>query len=364
MPGPALRTAAELHGGRLAARDGVDVVTDFGDPAGEHAALRAAVGLAPRGRAFVRVHGKDAVRFLQGLLSNDVEGLEVGSARYALLLTPKARVIADPRVLRLADDDFVLDVEPAAGALLRATLTRYRLAAKALIEPLDGTWSALALGGPGAGLALLDALGVLPRVDAPEGEGFEVAVPGGVLHGVTSAFCGEKGFELVGPDALVAEAFAALLPAVRARGGGPVGADALEVARIEAGLPRFGAEIDEQVMPAEAGLVDRAVSFTKGCYVGQEPVARLHYRGHANRGLRALVLDGAVPPPGAAVVLDGRDVGRVTSAADSPSLGRALALAIVRREVDEGARVSVSWDGTDVEAEVAPLPPWSWRLRD
>jgi folate-binding Fe-S cluster repair protein YgfZ len=116
-------------------------------------------------------------------------------------------------------------------------------------------------------------------------------------------------------------------------------------------------------MPAEAGLVERAVSFTKGCYVGQEPVARLHYRGHANRGLRALLLDAQVPPAGAAVVLEEREVGRVTSATDSPSLGRPVALAIMRREVDDGARVQVRWDDGESAAQVAPLPPYSWRER-
>ena len=101
------------------------------------------------------------------------------------------------------------------------------------------------------------------------------------------------------------------------------GDEAYDVLRVEAGMPRFGAEIDEQVMPAEAGVVDRAVSFTKGCYIGQEPVARLHYRGHANRGLRSILLDGALPAAGATVEVEGREVGRITSAVESPTIGRA-----------------------------------------
>ena len=126
-------------------------------------------------------------------------------------------------------------------------------------------------------------------------------------------------------------------------------------------MPRFGAEIDEQVMPAEVGVVDRAVSFTKGCYIGQEPVARLHYRGHANRGLRAILLDGVLPAAGAAVQVEGREVGRVTSAVASPTLGRGLALAIVRREVDPGQRVGVVTDGGVLEGELAAVPAYRWR---
>ncbi len=130
--------------------------------------------------------------------------------------------------------------------------------------------------------------------------------------------------------------------------------------RVEAGVPRYGAELDEQVMPAEVGVVDRAVSFTKGCYVGQEPVARLHYRGHANRSLRALA-PAVVPGPGAVVVSGEREVGRVTSAVESPSLGGPLALAVVRREVDDGAHVRIAWEGGACDAEVLGVPPYDWR---
>ena len=129
------------------------------------------------------------------------------------------------------------------------------------------------------------------------------------------------------------------------------GEEAYDVLRVEAGVPRFGAEIDEQVMPAEVGVVDRAVSFTKGCYIGQEPVARLHYRGHANRGLRAILLDGDPARGRRPVQVEGREVGRVTSAVASPTLGRAVALAIVRREVDPGQRVAVVTDGGLLEGE-------------
>ncbi|HET8805705.1 MAG TPA: glycine cleavage T C-terminal barrel domain-containing protein, partial [Gaiellales bacterium] len=145
---------------------------------------------------------------------------------------------------------------------------------------------------------------------------------------------------LAGPHRLVAEAPAAAAPS-----------DGWELARIEAGLPAYGHEFTEDSMPAEAGLVPLAVSFTKGCYPGQEPVARLQYRGHANRGLRGLALSGALPEPGAAVLHGDRDVGRVGSAVLSPRFGP-ISLAVLRREVSDGDEVTVA----GAAARVRPLP--------
>jgi aminomethyltransferase len=333
-----------------------------GDLAAEVRAVREAVGIADRrGRAFTLLDGPDAVRFLQGMVTNDVDAIAVGSAAYALLLTPKARVIADMRLTRLGPTTFLADAEPAAGQALRRLLTRYRLASKVTIEPCDGRYGLVAVAGPKAGMLVLDALGVLPRVDGPEGEGVEAALAAGPVHVVASAFCGDKAFELVGERAAVDEAWERLGTALPGHDGRVFGDEAYDVLRVEAGVPRFGSEIDEQVMPAEVGIVDRAVSFTKGCYIGQEPVARLHYRGHANRGLRAILLDGALPAAGATVQVEGREVGRVTSAVASPTLGRSLALAIVRREVDPGQRVGVVTDDGLLEGELAAVPAYRWR---
>jgi aminomethyltransferase len=324
--------------------------------------VRTTVGIADRTatRGFTRVHGRDAAKFLQGVVSADVSGLEVGDAAYGLLLTPKARVVADLRALRLAEDDYLVDCEAAATATLRAGLTRYRLAARATIEPADGAFGLVAVAGPRAGVLVLEALGVMPRTEAPEGEGTTATVGDETVHVVHTARYGEKAFDVLGPRTATTAALELLVERLPRFDGDVFDEDAAEMLRVEAGVPRFGAEIDEQVMPAEAGLVDRAVSFTKGCYVGQEPVARLHYRGHANRTLRALG-PAVVPGPGAVVVVGEREVGRVTSSVESASLGRPLALAIVRREVEEGARVRLAWEGGACDAEVLPLPPYDWR---
>jgi aminomethyltransferase len=333
-----------------------------GDLAAEVRAVRETVGIADRGgRAFTLLDGPDAVRFLQGMVTNDVDGIAVGSAGYALLLTPKARVVADMRLTRLADTTFLADADQAAATVLRKLLTRYRLASKVAIEACDERFGIVAVAGPNATALLADALVVNVPDDAPEGAGTAVALRDGTVHVLGSAFTGEQAFELVGPRAALDEAWERLTAALPRHDGRVFGDEAFDVLRVEAGLPRFGAEIDEQVMPAEAGVVDRAVSFTKGCYIGQEPVARLHHRGHANRGLRSILLDGALPAAGSTVQVDGREVGRITSAAESPTIGRAVALAIVRREIDPGQRVGVVTADGVLEGELSAVPAYRWR---
>jgi folate-binding protein YgfZ len=242
-------------------------------------------GVALRPRAYVRVTGPDAEDYLQRMVSNDVSA-EVCDA---LLLTPKARVIAPLRVWRRGDGDFLLLTEPELGETVRAALVRGRFAAKCEIELEEHT----------------------------------SAIVFGEAEGIPSPDYGVPAVEVLDEP---------LEPTV--------GGDELEVMRIVAGTPRFGREIDDRVLPAEAGLVERAVSFTKGCYPGQEPIARLHYRGHANRGLRVLTLDGdELPVYDAEVEFEGKPVGRVTSAARDAD--RIVALGYVRVEVPADAVLDV-----------------------
>ena len=246
----------------------------------------AAQQVANRPRAYVGVVGPDAEDYLQRMVSNDVAALAPGESCDALLLTPKARVIAPMRVLRRAADDFLLLTEPGLGETLRVELVRMRFAAKAQIE-LEQHTSAIVFGGDGQGIPTNDY--------------------------------GEPAVEVL--DAAVEPTLAE---------------DALEAMRIAAGTPAWGREIDDRVLPAEAGLVERAVSLTKGCYPGQEPIARLHYRGHANRGLRVLAVEGEdLPAPDEELSLGDKVVGRVTSAARSN--GGIVALAYVRAEVPSDA---------------------------
>jgi len=234
-------------------------------------------GAARRPRAYVRVHGPDAVDYLNRMLSNDVP--ETGSVD-ALLLTPKARVIAPVLMWRRGPDDVLLLTEPELGDALRAQLVRMRFAAKCEIEPEEHV-STIVLGGD---------------------------------EGIPNRDYGVPAVEVLDSD---------------------LDGDAdLERRRIEAGTPRYGLELDDRVLPAEAGLDERAISFTKGCYPGQEPIARQHYRGKVNRRLRVLDVKGT-PAPETPVVYGEKEVGRVTSAVDG------AALAYVRVEVPEHAELEV-----------------------
>lgn len=245
--------------------------------------------VARRGRAFVGVTGPDAEDYLQRMLSNDVAALAPGESCEALLLTPKARVIAPLRVLRRGREDYLLLTEPELGDALREALARSRFAAKVEIEPEAHTSTVVFGGGDG--------------------------IPNGDY--------GEPAVEVLDAD---------LEPSLDD--------EALEALRIRAGTPRYGREIDDRTLPAEAGLVERAVSLTKGCYPGQEPIARLQYRGHANRGLRVLRIEGdELPEADAELRLGGKAVGRVTSAArDADGI---VALAYVRLEVPAEAELDV-----------------------
>ena len=236
--------------------------------------------VARRERAYVRVQGPDAVDYLNRMLSNDVP--ESGSVD-ALLLTPKARVIAPVLIWRRGEDDILLLTEPELGEALRTQLVRMRFAAKCEIEPETHT-STIVLG---------DEAGI-PNRDY-----------------------GRPAVEVLD---------AALEP--------NLAEEELERLRIEALTPRFGRELDDRVLPAEAGLDERAISFTKGCYPGQEPIARQHYRGKVNRKLRLLEVHGA-PSADTPVVQGEKEVGRVTSSVDG------LALAFVRVEVPDDAELTV-----------------------
>jgi folate-binding protein YgfZ len=279
-------------------------MTGFPDPGEQVRVLREGVGVLAPPRAFVRVGGAGALAFLQNLLSQDLDGIAVGEARRALLLTPKARVIADPRVWRAAEELLVLEVEPVGAEPLVAALRRYRLGAKVEIE-LDASW------------ALVSAIG-------PRAEAVELPAP------VVDAALGE----LSRRDALVrAEAAEAAIAAAVEAGAVRVQAEAVEAMRVAAGEVRLGADVDERWMPAEVGLVEAAVSFDKGCFIGQEPVTRLHRRGHANRGPRRLALAAPVPV-GTPITVGEREVGVITSVAGPPWLGGHRAIGVIRHDAE------------------------------
>jgi folate-binding protein YgfZ len=246
-------------------------------------------------REFVAVRGSDAEPYLQAMVSNDVEALSPGESCDALLLTPKARVIAPLTVWRRSADDFLLLTAPGLGERVRAALVRTRFAAKCEIE-LEEHASALVVG-----------------AEAPAGT-------------VANRDYGLPAYEILDGDPPADARLADL--------------DELERLRILARTPVWGREIDERILPAEAGLDVRAIDFAKGCYPGQEPIARQHYRGRVNRSLRVLEIDGGDLPVYDVVILwEGKAAGRVTSAVRDGQ--HVLALCYVRREVPDDAALEV-----------------------
>lgn len=291
------------------------------DLTADYLALRRNVGAVWLPRDLLRLHGPDTMTYLQGQLSQDIEGLAVGGSALSFVLQPQGKVEALVRVTRTADDEVIIDLDGGWGDKVNARLARFKLRSKFEIEPLD--WRCLALRGPGAHDAATTGLAI--DADWP----------------------GLAGVDLLGSDPEVPDGVRVCdLAAYRA-------------VRIEAGVPEMGAELDERTIPQEAGgLVDRAVSFTKGCYTGQELVARLDARGsNVPRHLRGVVLaTNVVPPPDAALERDGKVVGNLTSVAESLDRHAPIALAYVKREVEPGAEVTVTWEGGSAPARVETLP--------
>ena len=295
--------------------------------AGDYEALRSGAGALVLERDFLEVAGPDAVGYLQGQLSQDVAGLAPGASVWSLLLSPQGKLDALVRVTRTGEDTVVLDVDGGVGEVARQRLERFRLRVKASVSTLD--WRCVAVRGPGSAAAVA-------------GEG-----PGPGVLAVPFEWNGVTGVDLLGP---------APAPPAVARACGRA---AWEAVRVEAGIPAMGAELDERTIAAEADLLERAVSFTKGCYTGQELVARLDARGNrVARHLRGLVAadDAGAFAVGAAVSAGAKAVGAVTSAAWSPGLGRPVALAYVHRAVAPPAEVTVGDPGSGTLAEVRALP--------
>jgi folate-binding protein YgfZ len=313
----------------------------------EYDLLRSATGAVPLRRDVLRVSGVDAVAYLQGQLSQDVAALAVGESADSLILTPQGKLDALVRVSRTADDEVIIDVDGGFGETVAARLARFKLRVKVDIEPLP--WGTVALRGPGS-------------ADAAAG----VENPAGTSLRPAFSWNGVSGVDLLGEAPVVPGA-------VR-----PCSAAAWESVRVEAGIPVMGAELDERTIAAEADLLDRAVSFTKGCYTGQELVARLDARGNrVARHLRGLVVLGLasgetgeaavaeVVAPGTEILSEGKVVGAVTSSAWSPRFNCPVALAYVHRTVDPSSAVQLrlgapeapDGDGISfVDAEVRALP--------
>ena len=324
----------------------------FGDAAAEYHSVRAGAGwLDLADRALLSITGPDSAEWLQGMLSNDVKALGAGEGVPAAVLNIQGRILADVRVFRTRDA-FLVDLsEPLAAGVLEH-LHRYLIADEVEISDLSPGLAVLSIQGPRAEAALsalLDA-GSLP---AGELSHEEVGCAGARLRVVRATHTGEGGFDLVASrDALPA---VVSLPA--ARNIRWIGLEARETLRIEAGIPRYGVDMDAETLLLETCL-DDSVSFTKGCYLGQETVERIHSRGHVNRKLVGLeVRSGTVPDPDDPLLGGDRSIGRVTSATASPRLQCPIALGYAHRDYTEpGSAVTIGHGDERIPAVVRSLP--------
>ncbi|MGE4427545.1 MAG: folate-binding protein YgfZ [Solirubrobacteraceae bacterium] len=287
--------------------------------------------------------GAEAREYLAGQVTADTVALAPGEGTYAALLTPKGKVVCDLRVLA-SDDELLLLCERSGLQALFTHLRRHLIGFDVELHKRTLEQGLLSVLGPRAS-TVLGSAGT--DLGSSEHEHRAATLDGRSVRLIRT----DVGIDVV-CEAADTGAIAAYL---EASGAAPIPEAAAEIVRVEHGRPRLHHDMDDTVMPAEAGIVERAVSFTKGCYIGQETVARLHWRGRPNRHLRGLHLEREVEP-GTVLVDDGREVGRVTSCVSSPRLGP-IALALVRREVEPGASVSARPAGEDPSsAAVVSLP--------
>ena len=295
-------------------------------PDSEYEAVIADCGVVDRSeRGKLALTGGDAKSFLQGQVSNDVESLTVGSGCYAAFLTPKGKMLGDVRILD-AEPELLLDTERVALQELFNMIRRFSIGYDVQLHKRTLERGLLSLLGPAA-----DAVAGTGELPAAEHSHVMTEIDGISVRAIRT----DLGIDLL-CDAADTDS---LTTALQRAGAAAVDEAVADCVRIERGRPRYGVDLDQSVIPQEAGLNDRAVSFTKGCYVGQETVARLHYRGKPNRRLRGLQLS-QMAATGDEITFDGRTVGRLSSIAQSPALGP-IALALVRREAPPGSQVTI-----------------------
>jgi folate-binding protein YgfZ len=335
---------------------GVELPEKFADPMQEVERVRAAAGLFDLSfRSRLRFTGADRVDFLHNLLSNDVRSLRAGGGCYATILTRESRVVADANVF-CGPEAIFLDVDARRKDRARAHLEQFLVADDVEIEDLAAAEATIGVHGPRAADVIRALLGP-DAAPEPEFAHRTARLDGAPIRVARVHHTGDSGFDLWLPRGAAAAAWRALREAGAPSGLVPAGMLALDVLRVEAGIPWVGVDVDESHLVLEAGL-ERGIHFRKGCYLGQEVVERQSARGHVNRKLVGLRLDEpVVPPAGARIRRDDKEVGEVTSAVFSPRAGTAIALGWVRREsMEPGTRLAIAQGSRYLGAEVVALP--------
>lgn len=323
---------------------GAETVLSYGPVAAEHGALTSGRALLDRsGIDRLAITGADRQRFVNAYITCDLKALAPGQGAYGFFTNPQGRILADATFLAL-EDRFWVELPAGQGEAVAAHLRKFLIADRVEIAPLAAV--PLALAGPDAAALLGAAAAGLPEGERAHArvswEGFEVTL-------ARTPRLGFAAWTLWGAP----ESAAALAERLVAAGAGPVGAEAQEIVRAERGIPRYGRDFGAQNFPQETGI-EEAVSYTKGCYLGQEVVARIHYRGGVQKALAGLLFE-TLPAPGTALSLDGREVGTVTTAVDSIALGKPIGLAILhKRGAEPGTRLERA-DGGGAEVRALPF---------
>ena len=339
---------------------GWNIAVQFTDAVAEHHTVRNNVGIVDLSyRSRYQLTGDDRATFLHRIISNDIEGLSAGQGTYAMLLTHRGKIIADLNVYVL-EDAITIDAAPETAGNLFIELDKYIITDDVELSDVTAETGAIAVHGPKSSELVQAVLGVSDVAALQERSNCVREVDEHFKHPIVcvrSDATGEVGYVLY----TAAEALALLWEALMIKGSQfnvqPIGWNALESLRIEAGIPRYGTELTDAVIPLEAEL-EHAVDFEKGCYIGQEIVARMKYRGHPNRLLRGIEMDDDCElRPGSPVFNGEKEVGWITSTTFSPTLGKRIALGYVRIAVTEaGSRVQVETSDGRVDATVVLLP--------
>ena len=352
-------TFAERH-------QGWNIVAQFTDAVSEHHAVRNSVGIVDMSyRSSYQLTGDDRAKFLHRIISNDVEGLSAGQGTYAMLLTHRGKIIADLNVYVL-EDAITIDTAPETAENLFSELDKYIIADDVELSDLTAETGAIAVHGPKSPELVQSVLDVRDVAALQERHNCVREADERFKHPIVCVrtnITGEAGYMLYTAAEVLASLWEALMTEGSQFNAQPVGWNALESLRIEAGIPRYGTELTDAVIPLEAEL-EHAIDFEKGCYIGQEIVARMKYRGHPNRLLRGSEIgDGSTSQgnctlhPGALVFNSEKEVGWITSTTFAPTLGKRIALGYVRIAVTEaGSRVQIETSDGHVDATIVRLP--------
>ena len=340
--------------------NGAEAVSDYGDAQAEYAALCQSAGLFDLSfRSRLCITGADRIRFLHGQVTNDVKRLQTGSGCYAALITAKGKMQSDLNIYSLADE-LLLDFEPGLTQTVSERLEKYVIADDVQAVDVSALFGLLSVQGPKASEAL-QTLGFFSSL--PQQPFAFVSVQPldlGELYLMNAPHFNSQGFDLFAPVSALQSIIEKLLADVTSLGGRLCGWTALDIARTEGGIPRFGVDMDENNIPLEAGLEQRAVSFNKGCYIGQEVISRIHTFGQVAKALRGLRLADNLknlPPKGTKLFHDTKEIGYITSAAHSPRLQANIALGYVRKEVNQvGTELRLALDDGDSIAKIVQTP--------